>query len=125
MTAKEALDRVRTRVGMPAVPPDGGPNRSFIERIRQERQVELAFEGHRYYDVRRWMTAPDAYQDAKGVRIEGELDPNGELLVDHRYNYKYNVFTVQERGWQDKNYFVPISRDETDKNPKLKQNPGY
>jgi len=124
--ALRALNKVRSRVGMPDVPADGGPNRTLLERIRQEREVELAFEEFRYFDVRRWMIAPEVYSEgAKGVRIEGELDPNGQLLVDHRYDYKYNVRQVDQRQWNDKAYFVPIPRDEMNKNPELVQNPGY
>lgn len=120
-----ALNDVRNRVGMPDVPPDGGPNRTLMERIRQEREVELAFEGHRYFDVRRWMIGPEAYQNAMGIRVVGELDENGELLVNNRYNFLYDVIKVQDRAWNDKNYFLPIARDEIDKNPNLVQNPGY
>lgn len=87
--------------------------------------MELAFEDHRYFDVRRWLMGPEAYQDAQGIRVTGRLDPNGELLVDNRYDYEYEVITIQEREWDDKNYFVPISQDEINKNPNLVQNPGY
>lgn len=127
--AVSALNQVRSRVGMPAVPENGGPNRTLRERIRQEREVELAFEGHRYFDVRRWMIGPEAYQDAKGVRVVGRLttedDPEAQLLVRNYYDYEYNVFAAQERQWKDRNYFVPIPQDETERNPKLVQNPGY
>jgi hypothetical protein len=121
-----ALNKVRSRVGMPDGPADGGPNRTLMERIRQEREVELAFEDHRYWDVRRWMIAPEVYSEgAKGIRIEGELDPNGQLLVDHRYNYKYNVRLVDQRQWNDKAYFLPITDEEMNRNPELVQKPGY
>ena len=124
--AVEALNMVRSRVGMPGVPLGGGPNRTLLERIQQEREVELAFEEFRYFDVRRWMTAPDVYSvDGLGVRIEGELDPDGELLVENRYNYLYNVRAVDERAWNDKAYFLPIPLDEMNRNPELVQNPGY
>jgi len=123
--ALRALNQVRNRVGMPDVPPDGGPDRTLMDRIRQEREVELAFEGHRYWDVRRWMISEEGYKDVKSVRVEGHLDQDGELLVEHRYDYHYNVYTRQERQWKDKNYFVPIPRQEMNRNTKLVQNPGY
>lgn len=123
--AVRALNKVRSRVGMPDVPPDGGPNRTLIERIRQERTVELAFEELRYFDVRRWMTAPEAYKDGKGVRIVGRLDEDGELLVNNRYNFLYNVIDIDSRRWRDRAYFLPIPRNEMERNPKLAQNPGY
>lgn len=124
-----ALNKVRSRVGMPPVPEDGGPNRTLMERIRQEREVELAFEGHRYFDVRRWKMGEEAYQDAQGIRVIGHLvdesHPEAQRLVDNYYNYHYNVVSLQNRAWQDKNYFVPISNGEMDRNPNLVQNPGY
>jgi hypothetical protein len=55
----------------------------------------------------------------------GELDPNGELLVENRYNYTYNIQQVDERQWNDNAYFLPIHQDEMNRNPELKQNPGY
>ena len=118
-----ALNQVRTRVGMPEVM--GGDSRTVMERIQRERQIELAFEGHRYFDVRRTMTAPETYTDGLGMRVVGRLDPNGELLVQNRYRYEYEIITVQQRGWDDKNYFLPIARDELNRNPNLVQNPGY
>lgn len=121
-----ALNLVRQRVGMPDVPPGGDGTRTVLEHIRKERQIELAFEGHRYFDVRRWMIAPDVYSGGfNGMRVEGFLDPNGELLVDDRYRYEYNVIKVQDTAWDDKNYFLPIPRDELNRNPNLTQNPGY
>ncbi len=120
-----ALNQIRSRVGMPDVPADGGPTRTLIERVRQERNVELAFENHRYFDVRRWMIGPETYTDGMGIRITGFLDPDGELLVENRYDYEYEVIMVQQRGWNDRNYFVPLPTAEINRNPNLVQNPGY
>ncbi len=120
------LNQIRARAGMPDVPADGGPNRTLMDRIRQERQIELAFEGHRYFDVRRWMIAPDVYAGSNdGIRITGRLDPDGELLVTNTYRYEYERVPLQQKSWDDRNYFVPIPRDEINRNPKLVQNPGY
>ena len=121
-----ALNQIRSRVGMPDVPPGGDGNRSVLEHIYQERQIELAFEGHRYFDVRRTMIAPEVYsEDNMGVRITGRLDPNGELLVTNTYKYEYEFTLMQAKSWDDKNYFVPIPRAELNRNPQLVQNPGY
>jgi hypothetical protein len=124
--ALTALNEVRARVGMPDVPADGGDGRTVLDRIRKERQIELAFEGHRYFDVRRWMTAPEVYTGTNnGIRITGRLDPNGELLVTEKYRYEYQVVPLQNKSWNDRNYFVPIDRNEMERNPALIQNPGY
>ncbi len=121
-----ALNEVRSRVGMPDVPAGGDGTRTVLEHIRKGRQIELGFEGHRYFDVRRWMIAPDVYSGGfNGIRVEGFLDPNGGLLVNDRYRYEYNVIKVQDTAWDDKNYFLPIPRDELNRNPNLSQNPGY
>lgn len=128
--AQSALNEVRSRVGMPDV--SASAQAQLIEEIRQEREVELAFEGHRYFDVRRWKMGEEAYQDAHGIEITGEVEgsPNpdltlGELIAQDHYNYRYKVVNRQEREWQDKNYFLPISNDEMNRNPNLTQNPGY
>ena len=118
-----ALNQVRSRVGMPDVM--SADTRSIMDRIRRERQIELAFEEHRYFDVRRWMIGPEAYTDGMGIRVVGRLDSSGELLIENRYRYEYEVITVQQRGWDDRNYFLPIARDELNRNPNLVQNPGY
>jgi hypothetical protein len=127
--AASALNEVRARVDMPGAPPDGGPGRTLLERIRQEREVELAFEEHRYFDIRRWMIAPQEHANGHGIRVTGRLDPGGEPLVwsgeEYTYAYEYEVIQVDERIWDDRAYFLPIPQDEMDRNPSLVQNPGY
>lgn len=128
--ALQALNQVRSRVGMPDVPADGGPNRTLMERIRQEREVELAFEEFRYFDVRRWMIAPEVYaENGKGINVTGQLvdesDPDAELLVNNYYDFEYEVVEVDQRQWNQEAYFLPITQDEMNRNPELIQNPGY
>ena len=128
MTAEalEALNQVRARVGMPDVTDDDSDGRTLLDHIYHEREIELAFEGHRYFDIRRWMIAPEVYTgNSEIIRITGSLDPNGELLIDNTYSYEYEVRPLLERAWDDKNYFLPIQRDEINRNPNLEQNPGY
>ena len=121
-----ALNQVRARAGMPDVPAGGDGNRTVMEHIRHERQIELAFEGQRYFDVRRWMIAPEVYTgDNQGMRVTGALDPNGELLVTNKYRYTYEPTVMFTKSWDDKNYFLPIERGELNRNPSLVQNPGY
>ena len=59
---KKYVDLVRGRVGvaMPALPA-GLSQADMRERIRNERRIELAFEDHRAWDVRRWMQAPQCW----------------------------------------------------------------
>ena len=101
------------------------PERTLMDRIRRERRIELAFEEFRYFDARRWMIALDVHENAQGIRIHGNLDPDGELLATHRYNYRCQVFDVDQREWDNKSYFVPIAREEMNRNPERGQNPGH
>jgi len=94
------------------------------EEYRNERRIEMAFEEQRYFDVRRWMIAPQAMDhNAKGIEIyvQGQSRPERSTYHD----YQYNTIHVQDRKWEDKMYFVPITQDEMNRNDKLVQNPGY
>ena len=68
------------------------------ERIRHERRIELAFEDHRFWDVRRWMIAPETLgKPLKGV----EITRAGS-------SFSYNVINVENRTFQNRMYFYPI-----------------
>ncbi|HMR19720.1 MAG TPA: RagB/SusD family nutrient uptake outer membrane protein, partial [Sphingobacterium sp.] len=111
---KTYVDRVRTRatVAMPVLP--AGLNQTEMrERIRQERQVELAFEGHRIWDVRRWMIAPATL----GVPLRGvDITRDGST-------FNYTAVTVESRTFQPKMYFYPIPQQELQKMNGMPQNP--
>jgi starch-binding outer membrane protein, SusD/RagB family len=118
--ARTYLNQIRARAGMPPITESGA---ALKERYRNERRVELAYEEHRYYDVRRWMIAPTVYGDAQGVIITGDMAADGTIT-----NRKYVPDpSVQERLWRDDNafYFLPIKFDEMNKNNLLIQNPQY
>ncbi|WP_020595175.1 RagB/SusD family nutrient uptake outer membrane protein [Spirosoma panaciterrae] len=129
--AKTWINRVRFRVGMPAITESGS---ALVARYQNERNIEMLFEDQRFYDVRRWMIAPTALgSQAKIIVITGKLKP-GKTVTTYKYNkdnYNY-TYSVQDLGtgkenrkWNDKIYFLPISRDEINRNNKLVQNPGY
>ncbi|WP_080058052.1 RagB/SusD family nutrient uptake outer membrane protein [Spirosoma aerolatum] len=129
--AKTWINRVRFRVGMPAITESGS---ALVARYQNERNIEMLFEDQRFYDVRRWMIAPQALgSQAKIIVITGKLKP-GKTVTTYKYskdNYNY-TYSVQDLGtgkenrkWSDKIYFLPISRDEINRNNKLVQNPGY
>lgn len=70
------------------------------ERIRNERRVELAFEDHRLWDTRRWMTATtDLNSDLEGV----EIQKNG-----NDGTFTYRKIAVEKRVFTPKMYFYPI-----------------
>lgn len=112
---REYLNKVRSRpsVNMPPVTETGD---ALLKRLQNERFIELAFEEHRYFDVRRWKIAPVVLNiPAKGIQIKKSA--NGTKT--------YTVFTIEKRGFSEKNYLVPIPQSEIDKDSKLEQNPGY
>lgn len=111
-----AINAIRQRAGMPALP-TGLTQVQMRERIRNERRVELAFEEHRFYDVRRWKIAPQT-ENSPAYGIEITKTGTG-------YAYKTKE-ALTGRSFTDKQYWLPIPRAEIQaSNNKLEQNPGY
>ncbi len=129
--ARAWLNQIRFRVGLPAVTESGDALRA---RYRNERRIEMAYEEQRFHDVRRWMIARETLgRQANGISITGTLKPGQSLSVyrydPQVYNYVYRVVDMdpgkENRTWQDKMYFIPLHRDEINRNGNLVQNPGY
>ena len=114
MTAREAVNMIRNRadVQMPELP-TGLSADAFWEKYENERMVELAFEGHRFWDLRRWKEG-----NKLGSIIQMKLTKNADGTIT------YNRQTVN-RTWDDKMYLFPIPQTELMKNPNLGQNPGW
>ena len=117
--AYEAVRRVRERAGLPELP-SGLDYAAFRERIVQERKVELAFEGHRFWDLRRWRMAEEVLNDKyfHGIRITE--DDDGSKIYD-----VFEVNSVPRQVFLEKHYLMPINQGEIEKNPKLLPNNGY
>jgi hypothetical protein len=85
------------------------------EIIRQERMIELAFEGKRFWDIRRWKTAFELLnQPIKGWNIMG--------ATTEEY---YNVVTIAVPTFTTKEYLWPVMESELRTNKNLIQNPGW
>ena len=98
-TVYNAINAVRNRVNMPSIPA-GLSKEQMRERIRKERRIELAFEGLRYYDLKRWRVAGDV------------LNNVSDGIISYHF--------------EDKFYLWPIPESEIEKNQgKLEQNPDY
>ncbi|MBO9637999.1 MAG: RagB/SusD family nutrient uptake outer membrane protein [Siphonobacter aquaeclarae] len=115
-TVYAAVNSIRKRAGMPDLPA-GLTQTQMRERIRHERRIELAFEEHRFYDVRRWKIAPQTESvPAYGI----EVGKNGNT-----YTYTRKE-ALTGRTFADKQYWLPIPRAEIQaSNNQLEQNPGY
>lgn len=114
--AREYVNKIRSRpsVNMPPVTESGT---ALLARIQQERRIELSFEEHRWFDVRRWKIAPQVLNvPARRMAVTKNITTGLK---------SYSVIDFQQRAFFDKNYLVPIPAYEIRKNPKLVQNPGY
>lgn len=112
ISALEAVNKTRQRAGVGDITDTDG--NLFWQRYQKERMVELAFEGHRFWDVRRWKEADKYFKSITELKLTRNED--GTI--------SYNRNTVA-RQWNDKMYLFPIPQTERQKNPKLEQNPGW
>lgn len=120
--AIDNLNEIRRRAGVPELTKDDCKDKSIREWVRNERTIELFMEGHRYYDLRRWVEC-EKYL-AAGVR-EG-LD----AFVSKRVNPTFEQFNkrVKVDGdfvWTNRMYLLPIRSQELYSNPQMVQAPGY
>ncbi len=109
MTANEAINVLRNRadIQMPEFTEDG---EAWVKRYERERLVELAFENHRFWDVRRWKKGAQYFKTIQVANINSSL-----MLTRSTVN----------RQWDDKFNFYPIPQSEIKKNPNLTQNTGW
>jgi hypothetical protein len=123
------LNKIRKRAHMPDITVSGA---ALKLRYQQERHIEMAFEDHRFYDIRRWMIAPETVgRPLNGIIITAKFKPGKSAAIykydTNMYDYTYLpvVLAAETRKWVDKMYFMPIMRDEINRNNKLIQNPAY
>ena len=112
MSANEAINVLRNRPDI--MMPEFKGNADFEERYMRERMVELAFEGHRFWDVRRWKKGAEYF--GKVVIANITLDANGDFILNR---------AEKSRQWNDKYYLYPIPQSERQKNANLTQNPNW
>lgn len=118
------LIRNRTGVAMPALQTTNPAGNGYVipsqaelrKRIRNERRVELCFEEHRFFDVRRWKEGESTFNKAvTGMRI----------VQAGAAGFTYTPFNIENRVFGAANYLYPISQNELNRAPALGQNPGY
>jgi hypothetical protein len=114
--ALDAVNQIRDRAGI--------ARKISLDReaIRHERKVELAFEGHRYWDVRRWRIAVDKLSQP-GSSLRYILDyTTGKYQLKVYENYDG---TSTPPRFYEQNYYLPITLSRTGANANLAENPGY
>jgi hypothetical protein len=129
--ARNWLNRIRFRAGMPAITEAGN---ALKQRFRNEKRIEMAYEEMRFHDTRRWMIAPETLgRKVKYIDIVGTLKPGAVAPTPYRkdktkFNYVYTPIennTLENRVWNDKMYYRPLTLGETQRNTGLTQNPGF
>lgn len=121
----EFIDLVRERAGLNSVvdswsafsndPSKPTTKAGMREIIHQERMIEMAFEGARFWDLRRWKLAKN-YMN-KPIK--------GWSVLEEEADDYYTVRTLYSLSYSEKDYLWPIPENEIIKNPDLIQNPGW
>jgi hypothetical protein len=112
-----AVEAIRQRAGLdPYILPTGLSKEDMRKVIQHERQVELAFEEHRFWDVRRWKIAEQTdAQMMTGMSVKKNTDGT----------FTYTKVNVRKHNFRAPMYLWPIPQSETAKSTELLQNPGY
>lgn len=116
ITAVDAINIVRARAGMPPVTSAATGYDSFMDLVRNERAVELCFEGHYWYDIRRWHIA-HLPENLPIMDLEFDKDWNPESFK--RVHFLQRVFE------DPKHYWLPLPKSLTEQYAEMKQNPGW
>ena len=112
----QAVEAIRKRAGLRTYTlPSGLSKEQMRTAIQLERRLELAYEGHRFFDVRRWLIA----EQTENLQMHGMEVKRGITTVT------YNVFNVRKHNFSKAMYLWPIPLKEIAKSPELVQNPLY
>lgn len=118
--ANAAVKKIRERVGLPYTDKNG---EALWTAIKQERRVELAYEGLWYWDLRRWKLSAERYPTGlNGYQVHGlriEMQPNGDLV------YNYVAVDDRDRNFPEKMYRFPLPINELTSNALVDQYPEW
>ncbi|CCH53441.1 RagB/SusD domain protein [Fibrisoma limi BUZ 3] len=115
--AHDAVNIIRGRSGMPKLPTNL-TKEQFRERVRNERDIELAFEDHRLWDIRRWKIAEN-----EGV-MQGPMYGLRITRITGNTDFAYQPYVFENRTFLPRMYLHPFLNTEVYKGY-LVQNPGY
>jgi len=121
--AKDFIEPIRTRAGLTQeLRLESYSGEALRDRLRNERKIELAFEDHRYWDVRRWRIAEQVLSvQSYGLRSTRNISATGDV------SFLYEVIEAEAEQMQflPQHYVIPIGQDRINNNSKLIENPGY
>nr|WP_321521904.1 RagB/SusD family nutrient uptake outer membrane protein [uncultured Macellibacteroides sp.] len=113
--ALQYINKIRNRAGIELA------SALTEDLVRYERRAELAFEGLRYFDIKRWNMGSQALNGPLYGSREGSVDP-----ATGKVTWKNTYIKLEDRIFQQtRNYLLPIPQAELDRNPQMTQNPGY
>lgn len=111
-------NKIRERAGVSPL------NEINMDKIRHERKIELVFEGHRFWDMKRWRIAHKTISEGglngKPLRTGVYFD-----LRDNKYHFFQNNAEPNPRVFKSAYYYMPLTLSRTTNNPNLIENPGY
>ncbi|MCG9792287.1 RagB/SusD family nutrient uptake outer membrane protein [Flavobacterium algicola] len=125
LTAIEAINIIRNRVGMPNIDSRYTSSKDiFRERIRNERAIELCFEGFRYDDLRRWKVAHlEENQKVDFLEMRWQGAPSATYPTG--FNYQVVEQSNLKKNFTDRNYWWPVPSSEIEAVPSFGQTPGW
>lgn len=123
-SAAEAVNKVRNRANMLDVNTKFLGQDDFRERVRNERRVELCFEEHRIFDIRRWKIATQPeYRDLWRMKLVKLAA--GYNAATYPTGFRYERLLERQRIFQDRHYLYVIKLNDTRIGPNFTQNPGW
>ena len=126
LTALDAVNKIRERAGVAGVAVKFTGNKDkFMDEVRRERAVELAFEGHRFNDLRRWLLldkAPYNIKTSQEFVRAGEFDPKNPQNTEVS---GFKEKTILTRHFTSKHWWMPLKKKDTSIYPEMFQNPGW
>ncbi len=138
LSSIDALNVLRDRVGAGHVATKFTGN-AYMDEVRRERAVELAFEGFRFHDLQRWLLLTEPAYASKTsqefIRVDGadesffSVDEDGDGVPDNDHRdarvAEFREEVIITRNYDTKHYWFPLLRDDVYIVDGFEQNPGW